>query len=258
MIESDDASPGSLSVLPRDVFSDLNTSHSGSGFINVVTEGTEGLPAMFHIVGSSFSDGFSSERAESCVLDRRMPLAARVTPVRTRLSSALSSGPMRGRSSFGARRASSVMDGTEGMREARVVVSLVPTPMLPSRRCIALRALVTRESIAARSSPRENALPFVPSGLPEPPIDGSEAISERRDLPPDTQQSAAEESNKRTRFHASGLVRGRGEAPTRPEWSVTDPRPRREVGVERCTRRSPAPDPRAWSCGRARWGEKRI
>ena len=189
-----DASPGSLSVLPRDVFSDLNTSHSGSGFINVVTDGTEGLPAMFHIVGSSFSDGFSSERAESCVLDRRMPLAARVTPVRTRLSSALSSGPMRGRSSFGARRASSVMDGTEGMREARVVVSLVPTPMLPSRRCIALRALVTRESIAARSSPRENALPFAPSGLPEPPIDGSEAISERRDLPPDTPRSAAEES----------------------------------------------------------------
>ena len=158
---------------------------------------------------------------------------------------------------MGARRASSVMDGTEGMREARVVVSLVPTPMLPSRRCIALRALVTRESIAARSSPRENALPFAPSGLPEPPIDGSEAISERRDLPPDTPQSAAEES-KRTRFHASGLVRGRGEAPTRPEWSVSEPRPRREVGVERCTRRSPAPDPRAWSCGRPRRGEKRI
>ena len=58
---------------------------------------------------------------ESCVLDRRMPLAARVTPVRTRLSSALSSAPMRGRSSFGARRASSVMDGTEGMRGSGVV-----------------------------------------------------------------------------------------------------------------------------------------
>ena len=166
---------------PRDVFRDLKTSHSGSGF---VTSGSTGLgfPAMFHTVGSSFS----SESGESCVLDRRMPLAARVTPVRTRLSSAPSSAPMRGRSSFGARRASSVMDGTEGTREARASSELVPTPMLPSRRCTAARAFVTRESIAARSSPSEKAPPLAPSPAPEVPAEGSEpagdAIPGSRDL----------------------------------------------------------------------------
>ena len=135
-----------------------------------------------HTVGSSFS----SESGESCVLDRRMPLAARVTPVRTRLSSAPSSAPMRGRSSFGARRASSVMDGTEGTREARASSELVPTPMLPSRRCTAARAFVTRESIAARSSPSEKAPPLAPSPAPEVPAEGSEpaggAIPGSRDL----------------------------------------------------------------------------
>ena len=158
----------------NDVFRDLKTSHSGSGF----TSGSTGLgfPAMFHTVGSSFGiwPSSPSESGESWVLDRRMPLAARVTPVRTRLSSALSSAPMRGRSSFGARRASSVMDGTEGMREARASSALVPTPMLPSRRCTAARAFVTRESIAARSSPSEKAPPLAPSPAPEVPAEGSE------------------------------------------------------------------------------------
>ena len=177
-------SPGST-----DVFRDLKTSHSGSGFTSGST-GPLGFPAMFHTVGSSFgapsSPALVSESGESCVLDRRMPLAARVTPVRTRLSSAPSSAPMRGRSSFGARRASSVMDGTEGMREARASSALVPTPMLPSRRCTAARAFVTRESIAARSSPSEKAPPLAPSPAPEVPAEGSEpagdAIPGSRDL----------------------------------------------------------------------------
>ena len=188
----------------------------------------------------------SGER-ESWVLDRRMPLAARVTPVRTRLSSALSSAPMRGRSSFGARRASSVMDGTEGMREARASSALVPTPMLPSRRCTGARVRHARVHRRAELAEREGTTVGSITGARSSRGGvgtAGDAIPGSRDL----RRYAPLKTIRRTASRV-GPSGGWDEAPNRLRTRVTHPTPRREVGVERFTANSPALNPRAWSTG---------
>ena len=207
---------------------------------------------MFHTVGSSFgapsSPALVSESGESCVLDRRMPLAARVTPVRTRLSSALSSAPMRGRSSFGARRASSVMDGTEGMREARASSALVPTPSAepPLHRGARVRhaRVHRRAELAEREGTTVGSITGARSSRGGVGTRGGRHPGEPRSAPIRPSWKKLEGP-----LHASGPIGGWDEAPKRLRTRATHPTPRREVGVERFAANSPALNPRAWSTG---------